>query len=729
MVTVRISSLVFLASCAVAIADVAPISSTKDYIRRMQVLGDQIVRACHNTHLDPQWSTDGSHLLLHREVMKQGKWEHRLELLDASTNKIVSESLWKELGPRVKEVIPEGEKWTYGSRGIQAFKVDGAGMLFRFKRPLRGWWRYEKNTLVAVANPKPSEQAPRNPRAASGEVRVQGGKVWFKPTGGKERSLGDVPADGNYEANPVWAPDGVSFYLNFQRPGQRRMVTVVESSPDDQLQPKTHAFRYDKPGDRVDLREPHVYFTDGRAAMLYNRSLVQNPFYIAPAVWSKEGKYLEFEITERGYGRQCLVRMNVATGKQQIMIDEKDDRFIHLDFVRYRRDLKKSGELLWASDRDGWRHLYLLDSETYQVKSQITKGDWHFRKMLYIDEENRVLYLMANGREKDQDPYHLHAYRVNFDGSNLTRLTEGDGTHKVTLSADKKWFLDEWSRVDKPHVWQLRRLHDGKLVRQLGAADTSGLKTAGVLLPERFHCKDRNGKFDIWGVIHYPADFDPAKKYPVLEQIYAGPQGAFVPKSFTNYPNELTRFGFVVVQIDGLGTAYRAPDFSKFAYKNLVDSGFPDRIKWMREAAKSRPWMDLTRVGIFGGSAGGQSAMGALLHHSDFYKAAVADCGCHDNRVDKIWWNEQWMDWPVGPHYQEQSNVTNAHKLEGNLLLSVGELDRNVDPASTMQVVNALIKADKDFELLVVPGASHHAGELPYMRRKRMQFFKKHLGE
>jgi dipeptidyl aminopeptidase/acylaminoacyl peptidase len=190
---------------------------------------------------------------------------------------------------------------------------------------------------------------------------------------------------------------------------------------------------------------------------------------------------------------------------------------------------------------------------------------------------------------------------------------------------------------------------------------------------------------------------------------------------------EIAELGFIVVQMDGMGTSHRSKSFHDVCWKNLGDSGFPDRIAWLRAAAKDRPWMNLERVGIWGGSAGGQSALRALLAHGEFYKVAVADCGCHDNRVDKVWWNELWMGWPIGPHYNEQSNVTNAHRLRGKLLLVVGEMDRNVDPASTLQVVAALVKADKDFDLLYLPGAGHGAAETPYGRRRRAEFFVKHL--
>ena len=216
----------------------------------------------------------------------------------------------------------------------------------------------------------------------------------------------------------------------------------------------------------------------------------------------------------------------------------------------------------------------------------------------------------------------------------------------------------------------------------------------------------------------------------MVEYIYAGPQDAFVRKNWSPWlapQSELAAHGFILVQIDGRGTAHRGKKFHDECYKNLKDAGFPDRIAWMKAAAAKYPAMDLTRVGIFGGSAGGQNALGALLFHGDFYKVAAADCGCHDNRMDKIWWNEQWMDWPVGPEYADNSNVTHAARLQGALLLTMGELDTNVDPASTMQVANALMKADKDFEMIVVPGGGHGCGEARSMQRKRVDFFREHL--
>jgi len=322
----------------------------------------------------------------------------------------------------------------------------------------------------------------------------------------------------------------------------------------------------------------------------------------------------------------------------------------------------------------------------------------------------------------------MHYYRVNFDGTELTSLTEGNGWHKIAYSPDRKFIIDTYSRVDLPPVHELRRVSDGKLVCKLEQADLSELEADGWESPEVFTAKGRDGKTDIWGIVCRPRDFDPKKKYPILEAMYAGPHDSYVPKQFSagrRYSN-WTDMGFVVVKMDGMGTANRSKAFHDVCWHNLKDAGFPDRILWHKAYAEKNPWYDVSRVGIYGGSAGGQSSTGALLFHPDFYKVAVSSCGCHDNRMDKASWNEQWMGYPVGPHYSESSNIDNAHRLEGKLLLIVGELDKNVPPESTYRLVDALIKANKDFDFIMIPGAGH-GGDGRHGQRRRVDFFRKHL--
>jgi len=296
----------------------------------------------------------------------------------------------------------------------------------------------------------------------------------------------------------------------------------------------------------------------------------------------------------------------------------------------------------------------------------------------------------------------------------LTKFTEADGNHTAVFSPDRKYYVDTWSRVDLPPVSQLRRTDDQKVLIDLEKGDASALLAAGFRYPEVFVAKGRDGKTDIWGTIVRPMNFDPSKKYPVIEQIYAGPQGSFVPKTFSavSGTQALAELGFIVVQIDGMGTSNRSKAFHDVAYKNLGDAGFPDRILWHKAAAAQYPYYDISRVGIYGTSAGGQNSLGGVLFHPDFYKVVVTNSGCHDNRMDKIWWNEQWMGWPLGPQYTASSNVDNAYRLQGKALIIIGEMDSNVDPSSSMQVVNALVKAKKHFDMLYIPGQNHGVGVL-----------------
>jgi dipeptidyl aminopeptidase/acylaminoacyl peptidase len=447
--------------------------------------------------------------------------------------------------------------------------------------------------------------------------------------------------------------------------------------------------------------------------------------------WHKDSASFSFVYNQRGHQVLRVIGVDATTGEARAIVDEQSSTFIDYSGKQYLEWLDESRELVWMSERDGWNHLYLYDAATGRVKNQITQGEWVVRSVDRVDAKTRQVWFQAGGIRPGQDPYQIHLCRINLDGSGLVILTESDGSHTVQWSPDRRFLVDTCSRVDAAPAHELRRAADGQRVTELERGDLAELEKTGWKIPERFMAKGRDDQTDIYGVIYRPTNFDPARRYPVIEYIYAGPHDSFVPKRFSPLPGgsvqELAELGFVVVQIDGMGTSNRSKKFHDVCWRNLGDGGFPDRIAWLKAAAATRPFMDLERVGIYGGSAGGQTSTRALLAHGDFYKVAVSDCGCHDNRMDKIWWNEQWMGWPIGPHYAEQSNVTQARRLQGKLLLIVGELDRNVDPASTMQVANALIKADKDFDLLIVPGAGHGSAESPYGKRRRADFFVRHL--
>lgn len=548
---------------------------------------------------------------------------------------------------------------------------------------------------------------------------------------GQEFQLTDSADQDNFFADRrfFWSPDSKYLVALQVQPGQEREIFMVESAPKDQLQPKLHRMTYEKPGDRIRTETPHLFHNEEKQEIPLDASLFSTPWQLSDYAWRDDSSEFVFLFNQRGHQTMRIIGIDPATGAARAIVDEHTDTFIDYTNKVFSRYLKDQDEIIWMSERDGWNHLYLYDAKTGEVKNQITEGEWVVRRVDRVDEEQRQIWFRASGIVPGQDPYYVHYCRDDLDGSNLVMLTEGDGTHSIAYSPDRKYLIDTYSRVDQPEITNVHRVSDGSLVCELETGDCSALLETGWKYPIRFSAKGRDGETDIYGVIFLPSNFDPAKKYPVIENIYAGPQGSFVPKAFSeNDPKrELAELGFIVVQIDGMGTSNRSKAFHDVCWHNLGDSGFPDRILWLQAAAEAYPQMDLSRVGIYGGSAGGQSALRALLAYGDFYKVAVADSGCHDNRMDKLWWNEQWMGWPIGPHYEEQSNVTNAHKLTGKLLLIVGELDRNVDPASTMQVVDALIKAEKDFDLLVVPGAGHGIGSGKYGRRRTNDFFVRHL--
>lgn len=540
-------------------------------------------------------------------------------------------------------------------------------------------------------------------------------------------------SNGAFESLPqvYWSPDSKRLAAMRTHTAPNHTVYLVESSPKDQVQPKLLLYAYLKPGDDLPTAKPHLFDATTRKEIAVSDALFQNPWEIDRMRWEADSSRFTFLYNQRGHQVLRVVAVDASTGQATALVDEKSGTFIDYSGKLYYEQDAETGETIWASERDGWNHLYLYDAKTGRLKNQITSGQWLVRGVDRVDREKRQIWFRAGGIRARQDPYFIHFCRVNFDGTGLTILTEGNGTHEVQFSPDRRYLIDTWSRVDMPQICELRRAEDGSLACELEHADAGEVLLASLPRAEPFVAKGRDGTTDIYGVIIRPANFDSTKKYPIVESIYAGPQSSYVPKSFrSSYgPQRIANLGFIVVQIDGMGTSNRSKSFHDVCWKNLADAGFPDRIPWIKAAAAKYPQMDLSRVGVYGGSAGGQNALGALLWHGDFYKVAVADCGCHDNRMDKIWWNEQWMGWPVGKEYAECSNVVNAQKLTGKLMLIVGELDHNVDPASTMQVVNALEKAGKDFELVIVTGSDHGAGESPFGSRKRAQFLQRNLLE
>jgi dipeptidyl aminopeptidase/acylaminoacyl peptidase len=587
----------------------------------------------------------------------------------------------------------------------------------------------------AGAAVSPTEEACRS-FDGKWDAIIQNFNVFLRPVGSNEPAtpLSFDGSEGNYYTlrSLAWSPDSRKLAAYHTRPGYDRQVHYIQSSPPDQVQPKhfttanmpnsTMGAMYRKPGDALDIAFPALFDIASKREIEIDRALFPNPYGITSPVWWKDSRGFTFEYNQRGHQVYRVIEVDAQTGEARTLIDERSKTFIYYNQLgpglsagrRYRHDLNDGKEIIWASERDGWEHLYLYDGVTGKVKSQITKGDWLVRNVDFVDDDKRQIWFEAGSMISGQDPYFTQYCRINFDGTGLTRLTEADGTHTVTFSPDRKYYTDTWQRVDLPPQAQLRRTEDQKVIMDLDKGDASGLLAAGFQFPEVFVAKGRDGKTDIWGILIKPTNFDPSKKYPVIENIYAGPQGSFVPKTFSavSADQPLAELGFIVVHIDGMGTSNRSKAFHDVAWKNLGDAGFPDRILWHKAVAARYPWYDIARVGIFGTSAGGQNSLGGVLFHPEFYKVVVTNSGCHDNRMDKLWWNEQWMGWPLGPQYPASSNVDNAFRLQGRALIIVGELDTNVDPSSSLQVVNALVKAHKHFDMLYIPGQDHGVGIL-----------------
>jgi len=528
----------------------------------------------------------------------------------------------------------------------------------------------------------------------------------------------------------TWSPDSrrlITYRIDSRYSGR---FTTVQFAPVDQLRSRTFSAAYPLPGEAVARAEVIVFDLGAGKRVNVETDPLDILFVGGPSfTWFKDSKHFYFEYTERGYQRIELREADALSGKVRSVISESSKNYVDPG-TTFVRPVNDGAQFLWSSERDGWNHMYLYDRDAGQLKNQVTRGPWLVRSIVRVDDKARQVYFLGAGREPGEDPYQTHLYRVNLDSTDLQLLTPENANHTVAMSTSGEYFVDNYSRPDLPGKSVLRSSKDGKIIRLLGTTNADALLKSGWHLPEPFQGKARDGKTDIYGIIWRPSTFDAKKKYAVIEQIYTGPQGFFVPKTFAAYRNNAqatAELGFIVVMIDGLGTGGRSRQFHDYCYKDLGDAGLPDHIAMLKQMAAKYPYMDLDRVGVYGGSAGGYAAAHAILTHPEMYKVAVAISGNHDHRMDKAWWNELWMGYPVGKEYREQSNLTLADKLQGHLLLVHGDVDDNVNVSSTLRFADALIKANKDFDLLIVPNQSHGEGTNTYMIRRRWDYFVQNL--
>lgn len=566
------------------------------------------------------------------------------------------------------------------------------------------------------------------------QLTTDGEKSWdyATPLPSSDLLVREGTEDVKQPAAVFWSPDSsklVTYRIDSRNAGR---FTTLQFVPPDQLRPKAFTYVYPLPGEVMPVAQPIIFDVHTLKRTEIQTAPLEIYFQGGPGFsWYKDSKRIHYQFRSRGDKRFEFREVDAETGKQRTVIEEEAKTYI--DPGETRVELVNDGaELLLTSERDGWNHIYLYDGKTGNLKNQITKGPWAVRNIVHADENNRQVYFLAGGREKDEDPYLTHLYRVNFDGTGLQLLTPENANHTASVSPDGKFFVDNYSRADLPGESVLRRASDGTVVLKLEKTDPSPLLKIGWKFPEPFKGVAADGKTDIYGLIWRPSNFDPSRKYPVVEQIYTGPQGFFVPKTFGSANagrrglQSVAELGFIVVMVDGRGTTGRSRAFHEFSYHNL-GGVFDDHVALIKQMGAKYPFMDLDRVGIYGTSAGGYGAAHAILVHPDFYKVCVSISGDHDARLDKAWWNELYQGYPVGKDYAEQSNANLADKLQGHLLLVHGDVDNNVNPVETMRFVDALIKANKNFDMLLVPNMYHGEGRNLYLVRRRWDYFVEHL--
>lgn len=539
------------------------------------------------------------------------------------------------------------------------------------------------------------------------------------------------PADAAAPPTPdachlVWSPDQTQFVTFRIDRRQAGKLYLYQAAGDDGFRAKVWQYERALPiDDTVPSYSLHLFdLVQKRQINVTLPATDAYPQWSLPQ-WSADGKTLWWARHNRAFRSVELRAIDAAGGQSRVLRTDQSETFIDINHHQFHV-LPERREILWSHEEDGWNHLLLLDGETGAVKQRLTQGDWMLQNIEHVDEKAGHLIFSANGREPGIDPYFRQLYRLDLASGSVTLLTDKSLHHQIQMGPKGEFFIDEASRVDQPPQFVLRRSRDGKAVKVLMEADIKPLLAAGWRAPEPFNVKARDGQTDLYGLLYLPADFDPAKRYPVIDATYSGPHAVNTPKGFARLLRRsevgLAALGFVVVNIDGLGTARRGKAFQNASYRNLGDVGAPDHISALQQLARTRPWMDLDRVGIYGHSAGGYDTVRAMLMHPEFYKVGVSSAGNHDHRMAKIWWPELWMG-RDGAHYQDQSNITHADKLQGHLLLVHGDMDNNVNPASSLRLAAALIEHDKDFELLLIPNRDHYLEDHPYFVRKRMEWF------
>ncbi len=522
-----------------------------------------------------------------------------------------------------------------------------------------------------------------------------------------------------------WSEDSKWIATNIVDTENAEKMYLLDWSIDSLYRPKLLSYYRGSPGDTAMVHLKPVFFnieTKKEVKSTLPRGTHINSVNVS---WTKESGKLLANYAERGFLKEYVKLVDLKNNTEHTLIKETSDTGI--DNFEYRA-IEEKGKIIFLSERSGWRQLYISDVKTNKTKP-LTTGNFYINSIQYIDAKNEVIYFMASGKEQGNNPYHQQLYKINFNGK-LKLLTPEKTHHIVNFSKTGDYFADNCSTIEIPTKTFLRRAEDGKIIAELTKADISQAISKGYKTPEIFSTVGKDGKTRIYGALWKPTHFNPSKKYPVIDHTYTGPHTQMFPKSFDRvFANQsLAELGFIVISVDGLGSSGRSKEFHDHSYKNMGNN-LQDHVLVIKYLAKKYPWIDVAKAGIFGHSAGGFDTGRALLAFPDFYKVGVASSADHDFRMEKAWWPEMYQGWPVDKTYHEVSNITNAGNLKGKLLIVHGGIDENVNPSASFKLAEALVKADKDFDLLILPGQRHgYRGKARlYFIKKRWNYFVEHL--
>lgn len=541
----------------------------------------------------------------------------------------------------------------------------------------------------------------------------------------------DSRGEGNeYSIEVYWTPDSRKLIVpRFDRRNTRRLQMYKVDV--EGFQSEIVSYERELAGDSV-VTTADFYLFDVNKRNGTRIDLPATPAFLGVGFYTFENCPKAYHVKyHRGYKTRELIEVDLENGAtRSVLIECYPKTFVDL-YTETFELMYDRGEFIWRSEQDGWSQLYLYDLKTGRIKNRITKGDYYVYGVEHVDAIARRVWFTAGGVDPNRDPYLKHLYSVDFDGKNLKLLTPEEATHDIRISPDRKYFLDNYSTYKDPNIAIVRQLSDGKAVMEVERTDIDDLVKMGWKPAEPFKMLADDGKTMLYGLIIKPTHFDPSRKYPVIDGTYTGPHTIRAPKTFArsvlNMDLSLAELGFVVVNIDGRGSAYRSKEFHDVSYARL-GYGLTDHVYAIRKLAGRYPYFDTSRVGIYGHSAGGYDATRALLLFPNFYKVGVSSAGDHDHRMEKIWWPELYQGFPVDTQYHNQSNVTNAHKLKGHLMLVTGDQDNNVNPSATYKLAGELVKANKDFELIVLPNENHDTCYWnKYFLRKRWDFFVRYL--